>query len=345
MPVPAPPFAAHYVPPPTTKENLPWVEFPIVDLSKASTPEGRAELMPIVRDAMHTYGFMYVINHGLTQAQNERMCDVADVPLSNVAEEEKKKYVVKGREIGIFRGYKPRQYFHIDNGVHDQIENYSTHIEPEMQQHPEILRPFLPEMTAFNKHNHYNVLHPILRLLAQGLELPEDTFVKIHSFDGAINKTFLRFQKYFPYSKEDGNKANNVWLKGHLGNQPVSALQVKNPEDRKHRRRNGDVLGRVLQARHPPRRPAAPDQRGHARLGLIYFTFADDDVKLVPFTESPVVQRLGVVRDEEKERDAPTMLQWIQARTKAYGVAPLEKRPDGTERDEVMKGIFTTHYN
>lgn len=46
-----------------------WAELPIVDLSKAATPEGRAELVPVVREAMHTYGFMYVINHGLSPMQ------------------------------------------------------------------------------------------------------------------------------------------------------------------------------------------------------------------------------------------------------------------------------------
>ena len=46
-----------------------WADFPIVDISKASTVEGRIELAPIVRDAMQTYGFMYVINHGLSQSQ------------------------------------------------------------------------------------------------------------------------------------------------------------------------------------------------------------------------------------------------------------------------------------
>ena len=46
-----------------------WADFPIVDISKAGTPEGRVELAPVVRDAMQTYGFMYVINHGLSQSQ------------------------------------------------------------------------------------------------------------------------------------------------------------------------------------------------------------------------------------------------------------------------------------
>jgi hypothetical protein len=32
-----------------------------------------------------------------------------------------------------------------------------------MKQHPQALRPFLPEIDEFAKHNHFNVLHPILR--------------------------------------------------------------------------------------------------------------------------------------------------------------------------------------
>ena len=31
------------------------------------------------------------------------------------------------------------------------------------QKHPKALEPFLPELRAFAEHNHYNVLHPILR--------------------------------------------------------------------------------------------------------------------------------------------------------------------------------------
>ena len=29
--------------------------------------------------------------------------------------------------------------------------------------HPQALRPFLPELDAFARHNHFNILHPILR--------------------------------------------------------------------------------------------------------------------------------------------------------------------------------------
>lgn len=58
----------------------------------------------------------------------------------------------------------------------------------------------MPEIRAFAEHNHYNILHPILRyvsflrcsllliwplssLLARGMELPEETFVDFHGYD------------------------------------------------------------------------------------------------------------------------------------------------------------------
>ena len=46
-----------------------FADLAIVDLSKASTPEGRAELHPQLRDAFRSHGFIYAINHGYTQAQ------------------------------------------------------------------------------------------------------------------------------------------------------------------------------------------------------------------------------------------------------------------------------------
>ncbi len=68
------------------------------------------------------------------------------------------------------------------------------------RQHPQALQPYLPEITQFAQHNH-TILHTILRydsppglcrsewlislwyrLLARGLELDEDTFVKQHQW-------------------------------------------------------------------------------------------------------------------------------------------------------------------
>lgn len=46
-----------------------WAPLPIIDFSEAGTREGCLALSVQVRDAMRTYGFLYIINHGYTQAQ------------------------------------------------------------------------------------------------------------------------------------------------------------------------------------------------------------------------------------------------------------------------------------
>lgn len=87
----------------------------------------------------------------------------------------------------------------------------AVHRDVTKRAHPEALRPFLPEISAFARHNHFNVLHPIMRyvfpfflpsvvfiyhvrLVALGLELPEETFVNNHTFD-AEGDTWIRFMK------------------------------------------------------------------------------------------------------------------------------------------------------
>ena len=81
----------------------------------------------------------------------------------------------------------------------DEIEHYNMHRTVIGQQHPKELQPFVNEIRSFAEHCHYNVLHPILRLvhclsnsetaekgsrlLALGLELPEDAFIDMFNFD------------------------------------------------------------------------------------------------------------------------------------------------------------------
>lgn len=83
------PSVPHYVAPPTTSEDceyqcnvscdalmsfpssitVEWADLPIIDISKAHTREGRAELAPQMHDAMRTHGFLYIVNHGITQTE------------------------------------------------------------------------------------------------------------------------------------------------------------------------------------------------------------------------------------------------------------------------------------
>lgn len=140
-----------------------FADLAIIDLSKAHTHEGRAELAPQLRDALRTNGFVYAINHGYTQAQvcfqvlclvgllahqrdqRDRVFDIADVPFAAVPPEEKKIYTENIEKVGYYAGYKARQYWarrflpplllppntdllvqkvDTENGVLDQIEHY-----------------------------------------------------------------------------------------------------------------------------------------------------------------------------------------------------------------------------
>ncbi|TFK89218.1 Clavaminate synthase-like protein [Polyporus arcularius HHB13444] len=365
MPAVTLPAIPHYVPAPETAEELEWADLPIVDISKAATPEGRAALAPQVRDAMRTHGFFYIINHGYTQAQTDRIFDIADVPFSQVTDEEKKRFAGDIKQTGSYRGYKLRQYWHINNGVRDQLEHYNLHRSiTENQEHPQALQPLLPELRAFAEHNHYDVLHPVLRLLALGLELPEDTFVNIHGFKEK-GETYVRFMKYYPRTPEEETLTNKVWLKGHtdfgtitiLYSQPVSALQILSPDNKWRWVRHipnalvvnaGDGMeflsgGFYRATIHRVVQPPA-DQAGHTRVGAFYFAMTDDDVKLVPLKESPVLQREGITRRFADE-DAPTTEQWRKARTSAYGQSELKKKDDIVEEEVILNGVVVKHYN
>ncbi|KAK0234374.1 Clavaminate synthase-like protein [Armillaria nabsnona] len=343
----------HYVPPSVTQEPLDYADLPIIDLSKGPRPEE-------VREAMQSYGFFYVVGHGLSLSENQRIFDIADIPFTAVSDEEKQRYEAKIIQTGSYQGYKLRQYWHIDNGVKDQIEHYNIHRDVTVRQHPEGLRPYLEEIEAFMRHNHFNVIHPILRLLALGLGLPENTLVDIHGSPSA-GETFLRFMKYYPHSAEDNKKTKNVWLKGHtdfgsitiLYSQPVSALQILTPSGDwkwiKHVENAlvinaGDALeflsGEVYRSTihrvvQPPK-----DQEGYPRLGVFYFAMPDENVKLLPLVNTKAPSRRFM------DVDAPTMEEWRKGRTAAYGKTQLRKAEgeEGVE-EEVVAGVVTKHYN
>ncbi|GBE83380.1 predicted protein [Sparassis crispa] len=357
------PSIPHYVPAPPTKEALEYADLAVIDLSKADTPEGRAKLAVQVRDAMTAQGFFYVINHGYTQAQTDRAFDIADVPFSLVSDEEKRTYAGNIKATGSYQGYKLRNYWHIDGGVYDQVEHYNINRDVTEKQHPKALRPLLPEIDAFARFNHHDVLHPILRLFALGLELPEDTFVNNHGFS-AVGETYVRYMKYYPRSEDEETKTKNVWLKGHtdfgsvtiLWSQPVTALQILSPDGKWRWIRHvdnaivinaGDMMeflsgGFYKATIHRVIQPPA-DQRGYTRVGVFYFVMPNDDVKLIPYAESPVLQKHGIIR-RVPDADAPTTEQWRKGRTSAYGQTELRDKGNGVE-EEIIGGVVVKHYN
>ncbi|ESK90363.1 Clavaminate synthase-like protein [Moniliophthora roreri MCA 2997] len=367
------PRVPHYVPAKATKESLEYADLPIIDLARARmSPETRSALADQVREAMTTHGFFYAINHGYSVEQTERIFDIANVPFDQASLEEKKQYEGTMKITGSHQGYKLREYWYIDGGVRDQIETYNINRDVTKREHPESLRPLLPEIEAFARHNHFNILHPILRLLALGLEIPEDTFVNMHNFS-AVGETYVRFMKYYPRTEEDEAKSKNVWMKGHtdfgtitiLYSQPVAALQVQSPDGKwrwvKHIENAvvinaGDAMefltggfyrATVHRVVQPP-----PDQRHATRLGVFYFSLADDDIKLTPASadgllDSPVLKRVGI-KGRFEDKDVPTMEMWRKSRTSAYGRTDLktsQKAGEESIEEEVINGIVVKHYN
>ncbi|KAG6917877.1 hypothetical protein DXG01_000647 [Tephrocybe rancida] len=397
----------HAVYTPDEATAVDFADLAIIDLAKYATPEGKAELVQDVRNAMSTVGFFYVINHGYTQEQRltlisktRRIFDIAEIPFT-VSDQEKQKYVGKMKETGSYQGYKLRQYWHVDAGVRDQIEQYNMHTDVNTKEHPEALRPFLPEIDDFARHNHFNVLLPLLRLLALGLELPEETFVEQHTFGSPLSDTWSTSLTMFatirdahieilsphdevvssqvhyprrclkslpssyPRSSSDEEKTKNVWLKGHtdfgsltlLWSQPVSALQIMNPEGQwkwvKHIDNAlvvnaGEALeyisgrfykGTIHRVHQPP-----IDQRDLTRLGVFFFGLFNDDIKLVPLEQSPVLQRIEIVRRTEDSL-APTMGTYRKARIAAYGQTTLKQSAEKGVEEEQVAGVVIRHYN
>ena len=115
-------------------------------------------------------------------------------------------------------------------------------------------------------------------------------------------------------------------------------LQVVNIGDAMEMLSGGFYKGTIHRVVQPP-----ADQHGYPRLGTFYFALSDDNVKLVPYTESPVLQRVGTKRRCADE-DAPTMEEMRKGRTRSYGQVELKKRDDGDE-EEFVSGIVVKHFN
>ncbi|KAF7312889.1 Clavaminate synthase-like protein [Mycena kentingensis (nom. inval.)] len=352
-----------YSPPPTTKQQLDFADLPTIDLSLASTPAGRQALAAEVVAALRTHGFFYVVNHGYTTEQTTRIFSIANETFDGVSDGEKALYM--GTDDTVYEGYKPRQTWKIDNGVRDQIEHYNMHRNVHTRAHPLVLRPYLGELSAFARHNHVNVVHPILRLLAIGLELPEETLVREHAFE-AEGESSVRFMKYYPRSSEEEEQTKQVWLKGHadvgsitvLWSQPIGGLQILSHDGKWRWVRHvenalvinaGEVMtflcgGFYPATRHRVVQPPA-DQRALPRLGVFYFCLANDALRLLPHVESPVLQRVGVKRRCADE-DAPTMEEWRRGTIGAYGRSALTKsvREPGVE-EELIGKVIVKHFN
>ncbi|TRM58072.1 hypothetical protein BD626DRAFT_586345 [Schizophyllum amplum] len=351
-----------YTPPAPTEEKLEYADLAIIDLSKAATAEGRKALAEEVSEALRSRGFFYVVNHGYTQEQNHRIFSIADVTFEEVSEREKRRY--SGKSQAVYEGYKPKQTWKLASGVRDQIEHYNINHDISRTEHPAPLRPYLKEIDDFARHCHFKVLYPILRLLALGLDLPEETLVGEHKFEEE-SESSVRFMKYHPRTDYEELKTKNVWLKGHtdigsitiLWSQPVGGLQILSPDGQWRWVRHidnalvinaGDVMEFLCGGYYPSTRHRVVlppgDQRNIARLGVFYFAMANDKLKLSPHEESKVLQKLGIKRLCPPGQE-PTMEEWRTRRTTTYGAVDLTQGKEKNVEEEIVHGVVVKHYN
>ena len=118
----------------------------------------------------------------------------------------------------------------------------------------------------------------------------------------------------------------------------MHCLQIVNAGDAMEMFSGGFYKATIHRVVQPP-----PDQRGHTRLGLLYFAYADADVRLLPRTESPVLQRVGITR-KCRDEDAPTMQMYSSMRASMYGNSEVERKENGVD-EQMVSGLVVKHYN
>jgi len=324
-----------------TKEQLPWADLVTLDFALYETPEGRKELAKTFIAAVREKGFFYVKNFGVSEAAVNRQFALAkafyDLPL-----EEKLQYVPDNFEQGGFNGYMPAGRIVVDpnTGLRDKVEVYNipkfggdfTH------SHPGPVARNLAVIEEFVRTVQAKIVEPLLTLVAIALELPEDYFRKIHEYE-VKSEDHIRYMKCGKHPMSDNERLAS-WVPGHtdlgsftlLFRQPVAGLQIMDPLtnewkwvkpqdglltvntcDALQLMTGGYVRSTIHRVMPPPK-----DQQHVDRLGVLYFSRPQNDVKLATIQDSPVLNREGYVKNpfEASGNAVPTMEEWTFAKQK-----------------------------
>lgn len=355
----------HFTPVGPSKEPLDFADLEILDLSRYDDgPEARRELADRVDQAMSTYGFFVITNHGITEEEIVRQVDIGHTILSRTPADEKQQLKADMLGKGEYPGFKPRGHWKAGNKP-DQIENFNVNRDMTLHTQPKALEPYRLEIQSFIETVHKDILYKVLRLFALALQISdEDFFVKLHDYN-KHDESWFRWMEYYDEnsSKEDND---NLWLGGHqdlsalslLFSQPMSTLQVRNYEDAAEWKYIPHIPGSIIvnagepmmwwtgdyfkaavhRVVQPPR-----DQRGHDRSSAFYFVVPNDDVVINTLVdESPVLRKAGV-KKWFKDEDAPTSKEWVNNRVKVTGQKALfQDGDDKLNKVEQKIGTVTT---
>ncbi|ODV93126.1 hypothetical protein PACTADRAFT_87042 [Pachysolen tannophilus NRRL Y-2460] len=350
---------------PSTSKIEP-ISLQAIDLSKyiegAEGLQSRKDLAAELEKSISTYGFFNLINIGYPLEELNKLRSIAQ-SLLELPNEEKLKYLAGATErtlenkkvsLGGERGagFKPKGYWTMQNKVRDSIEHYNfrdmcqdNYFFDKNRKYPEIAKAHLPEVAAYFRYLHFNVLRKLLNLCDLILELPEgylwENYFKVYKDDLYNSGSgFGRFMHYLGMSSEEEKKTNNNWLRGHsdgtaftfITSQPILSLQIRDYYTGEwryvgHRKNSlivniGDSMefltgGYFKSSIH---RVVAPpeDQRKFRRLVLIYFCNCALSTIIDPEEiNSPKLNRLGYKKPASWEKI--TSSRWDEEKGRLFG--------------------------
>ncbi|RAO71908.1 uncharacterized protein BHQ10_007920 [Talaromyces amestolkiae] len=365
----APPVLS-YVQVPETSENLDWADLATLDLSKFDQPGGKQELASQFRNAMEDIGFFYVKNHGLSFSDIDTQFALAKSVLS-LSAAEKQPYRA-ALEKGDYNGWKPAGTRNLIPGVKDNFEIYNIpKFVPEHanRKHPEVVKKHWDTIKRFSTHIHEQIVRKLLVVFAVALGLEDEEYLVNKHRYAERSGDHLRYMKYYARSEEENRKLGGVWLKGHsdmgsltlLFRQPVAALQVLtkdgtwkyvkpqmnaltvNIADALEFLTNGFLKSSIHRVIAPPK-----DQAHIDRLGVLYMVRLEDDTDLVPLKDSPVLQELGLVKDQVLGSDGKPIKagEWVKQRIiKNLGNSTTQDGDNEVGNVEIVKGVGTKYYD
>ncbi|KAF8584800.1 gibberellin 2-oxidase [Ramaria rubella] len=351
-----------YTPPPPTKYTLDYAPLAVIDLSTFDrSPEDRTSLAHQLEDAVRNVGFWVVTGHDISDEEVNRQLSIAKA-FFNLPLEDKREYAGDFAN-GSYLGYRERTRNIADTNVKENHEQLSVaKFDASGCRFPlhKFITPFASEIAAFQKKLWESVLKKLLVLIEILLELPEGHLISMHDYANP-GDDYLSYRLYHHRTEEEWKEIEGKFRPGHTDfgslslvcnqTQTMSGLQIRTPQGEwKHVKpvpggitvNAADTIsmitnGYIKSTVHGVARPA-PDQQGYDRQALLYFLRLNEDAEVVP-VPSPVLKRLGYVKDEEllPRKNAvrgigesatmllqcsheliSSILEWSRARIKAY---------------------------
>ncbi|KAE8441181.1 hypothetical protein EG329_005781 [Mollisiaceae sp. DMI_Dod_QoI] len=350
--------------PSQTKEDLDWAPLVKIDLSRFDEPGGKQELAKKLYDAVTKVGFWVVVNTGLDDERVLRQFSIGDTFFKEPLEE-KRKAPCNFAE-GEYFGYRENSRWVGNTGVKENIEmlNIPKAI-PAYTKEPlhEITRQNYEEIASFHRDVWEKVIRKLFVLIAIILELPEDYLANAHAYDEESDD-HLRYMIYNVRTQDEWDRAQAYSKGGHtdfgsltlLFSQHVAGLQIRTPEgewkyvkpveggitcnaaDTLTFLTKGFVKSTVHRVVTPPK-----DQINIPRLGLLYFSRPGANALMKP-VPSPLLDRLGLLTEEDKDPDQPvvTGTDYVRARVKDVHYKTVLDKREGTSFE--FKGLKVQNY-